>query len=181
MTAITMSTPGKGLTMMSLLALASGLAVAFTAPAPARAAATNASAAPTCTTSQLRGSIGAVEGGAGSVFTTLILRNVGDVCSVYGFPGVSLVAAAGRQIGFPARRQGAGVPIRYVILLHNGAASTILRTLNPGVGTTNCLPPSVGLRVYPPNRTAALFVPVRLSYCLHSFDVRPLTAGTTGQ
>ncbi len=181
MTTVNVRLRGKSLTIAGLLALAAGLAPTLAFPAAAHPTATEARTAPACMTSQLRGSIGIVEGGAGSVFTTLILRNTGAVCTVSGFPGVSLVAEAGRRIGRPARWQDDGVPIRRITLLPNAAASTILRTLNPGVGTTDCLPPSVGIRVYPPNRTAALFVPVRLSYCLQSFDVRPLVAGTTGQ
>lgn len=179
MIAVTVHTHRKSFIVAGLLALAAGLTPTF--EASAHAAASHPAAVPSCTAAQLRGSIGAVQGGTGSVFTTLILRNTGSVCTVYGFPGVSLVAAMGRQIGRPAQWQVNGVPLRRITLLPNGAASTILRTLNPGVGTTNCFPPSVGLRVYPPNRTAALFVPAHLSYCLQSFDVRPLVAGTTGE
>lgn len=134
---------------------------------------------PECTTAALHASIGATQGGAGSIFTTLLLRNAGHTtCFVQGYPGVSLVDRKGHQIGKAAARTPAPTPR---IVLHPGqAASTVIHTLNPGVGTTKCLTPSAALRIYPPDQRASLLVKAKLSECLGVLEVRPLVAGTAG-
>jgi hypothetical protein len=127
----------------------------------------------------LRAIIGGHDAGVGNIYTTLVLRNAGHVaCLVQGYPGVSLVDRHGRQIGRAARRVAA--PTKPIILKPGGTASTVIRTLNPGVGTTNCLAPSAAVRVYPPDQRASLLVPVRLSECLGVLEVRPLVAGSAG-
>jgi len=144
---------------------------------PGRAQA--AAGASQCHTAQLRGFIGGQNAGAGNLYTTLVLRNVGPgACTLMGYPGVSLVDRLGRQIGQPARWD-AGV-VRVVVLRPGGAASTTVHTLNPGVGTTDCLPPSTALRVYPPNERTSLLVPARLSDCLGVVGVKPFVAGMNG-
>jgi hypothetical protein len=138
-----------------------------------------AAAVPECATSVLHVTIGDTEGGAGSIFTTLVLRNVGHTaCFVQGYPGVSLVDRTGRQIGRPATRTSA--PAKRIVLRPGRVASTVVHTLNPGVRTTKCLAPSASLRVYPPDQRASLLVKARLSECLGVLEVRPLVAGTAG-
>jgi sugar lactone lactonase YvrE len=132
-----------------------------------------------CTTGLLHATIGATQHGAGSVFTTLVLRNVGHAaCFVQGYPGVSLLDRAGRQIGRPATRTPSAA--KRIVLRPGQAASTTIHTLNPGVGTTKCLAPSAALRVYPPDQRTSLRVKARLSECLGVLEVRPLVAGTAG-
>jgi hypothetical protein len=127
----------------------------------------------------LHASIGATQGGAGSVFTTLVLRNVGHAaCFTQGYPGVSLVDRMGHQIGRSATRTRATA--NRIVLRPGQAASTTIHTLNPGVGTTKCLAPSVALLVYPPDQRTSLLVKARLSECLGVLEMRPLVAGTAG-
>lgn len=150
---------------------------AVVAPRPASIA--GAATLPWCGAGVLRAEIGDQQGGAGNVYTTLVLRNVGRVsCLTRGYPGVSLADARGRQIGRPASR--AAGPKPSIALRPGGTASTVVHTLNPGVGTTNCLPSSSFLRVYPPDSYTSLFVRARLSECLGLLDVRPLVAGSSG-
>jgi len=166
-----------------------GLALAvalIAAPASTTWAAGNTSRAgsmalvPRCQTSQLRGFIAGQNAGAGNIYTTLALRNgSGAACSIAGYPGVSLVDSAGRQIGRPARWDARTV--HRLVLLPGGTASTTIRSLNPGVGTTDCLPPSAALRIFPPNQRVPLFVPARLSECLGTLSVLPFVAGTAGE
>ena len=138
-----------------------------------------AAAAPECGTATLRASIGGSDAGAGNIYTTLVLRNIGHAtCLVRGYPGVSLLDRQGHQIGRAAARTVA--PARTIVLRPGGAASTVIHTLNPGVGTNACLGPSVALRVYPPDQRKALLVPALLSECLGMLEVRPLVAGSTG-
>ncbi len=153
-------------------------APAVIAPRPMSAAVV-AAALPRCGAGVLRAEIVDQEGGAGNIYTTLALRNVGrGSCVTRGYPGVSLVDARGRQIGRPATRVARPGPL--IVLRPGGAASTVVHTLNPGVGTTDCLPPSFFLRVYPPDAYTSLLVRARLSECLEHLEVRSLTAGTSG-
>jgi hypothetical protein len=139
----------------------------------------DAAVVPECGTGVLRATIGGHDVGVGNIHTTLVLRNVGHVsCLVQGYPGISLVDRVGRRIGRPARRIAA--PTKPIVLKAGGTASTVIHTLNPGVGTTDCLAPSAALRVYPPDQRTSLLVPVRLSECLGVLEVGPLVAGSSG-
>lgn len=132
-----------------------------------------------CQTAQLRATLGGQNSGVGSIFTTIVLRNVSrQSCSVTGYPGISLVDGAHRQIGRSASWD-AGV-VRWFALRPGEFASTTVRSLNPGTGTTNCLPTSEALRIYPPNARTALLVPAHLAECLGILGVKPLVPGTNG-
>ncbi len=146
---------------------------------PAHAAYPAASMLPRCQTAQLRGSLGAQNGGAGSIFTPIVLRNVSrSTCTLFGHPGVSLLNRQYRQIGRSARWDPGTMGL--IVLRPGNAASTTVRSLNPGVGTTDCLPPSTALRLYPPDQRASLIIPARLSECLGTLSVKPLVPGTAG-
>jgi hypothetical protein len=141
--------------------------------------ATSAAVVPECGTSVLRASIGGSSAGAGNIYTTLVLRNVGHAtCFTQGYPGISLVDRNHRQLGAAALRVAA--PTKRVVLKPGGKASTVIHTLNPGVGTNDCVGPSVSMRVYPPDQFASILVPVHLSECLGVLEVRPLVAGSAG-
>ena len=133
-------------------------------PAPAPPAASPAPGSggvPRCTTAELRGSLGAGDAGAGSVFRPLLLTNTGTrTCELVGFPGVSYVAGDdGHQVGPAAEMDG---PRSAQVNLAPGkAASAQLRLVNVrNFDETACRPVAVrGVRVYPPGDTASLFVP----------------------
>ncbi|WP_462188258.1 DUF4232 domain-containing protein [Frankia sp. CcWB2] len=112
-----------------------------------------------CRTAQLALSSIDRQGTAGSDYERLVLTNIGhSPCVVRGFPGVSFVDAAGRQVGAAAEHTGpVGAPVR---LVPGGAATAVLRILHLGVAE-GCTPPSgtapvAVLRVYPPGNTEAL-------------------------
>jgi hypothetical protein len=143
------------------------------------APATRAAALPWCGVGVLHVSLGDHEAGVGNIYTTLVLRNVGrGSCTLRGYPGISLVDGRGHQIGKAATRIAGDRP--WLVLRTGGTVSTVIHTLNPGVGTTNCLPPSAALRVYPPDSYTPVLVRVRLSECLGVLEVHPLVAGSTG-
>lgn len=138
-----------------------------------------AAAVPECGTSVLRATIGGQSAGVGNLYTTLVLLNAGPgSCYVQGYPGISLVDRRGRQIGRAATRVKAIA--RPIVLRSGQTASTVIHTLNPGVGTTNCLGRSTALRVYPPDQRGSLLVRAHLSECLGVLEVRPLIAGSSG-
>jgi Protein of unknown function (DUF4232) len=137
-----------------------------TAAGPASAS-TSATLAPTppggtpnCGAGELRGSLGAAEGAAGSVYVPLVLTNVGGrTCELRGFPGVSYVAGDdGHQVGPAAAMSG---PRGGEVVLKPGAAAAAqLQLVNiANFDAAVCRPTPVrGLRVYPPGDTASLYV-----------------------
>ncbi len=177
------STAFTGLALaLALLGAQATRAAAQHTPAPRLAAVGRLTQAATplpCSPTQLRASLGQQTAGAGSIFTTVVLRNAGtQSCTLLGYPGVSLVDSRRRQIGRAASWDPRVVSL--VTLLPGGAASTLVHTLNPGVGTTRCSPPSAALRIYPPGGLTALYVPAHLSECLGTLGVLPVVAGTGG-
>jgi hypothetical protein len=130
-----------------------------------------------CSTDQLKASLGETQSGAGQRYTVLILTNTGTkTCELRGFPGVSLLDAAGKQLGEPASREGSEGPT--VSIAPGASASTTLHTSAQGLGAA-CEPTSTQLRVYPPDNTAALNFPAAYSAC-GGFRVSTLVAGTSG-
>ena len=125
--------------------------------------------APPCPTSALRVSVSASQGvAAGSSYYPIVFTNIsGAACTLYGYPGVSFVAAAGgSQIGIPATE--------------NPAHPRQLNTLAPGraghaelqvVDAENYPPANCGmvtahwLKVYPPNQTGPLYASFTAQAC----------------
>jgi hypothetical protein len=115
---------------------------------------------PECRTTNLKLSLGPGDGAAGHVFQALRFTNVSaQNCVIVGFPGVSYVTgSAGTQVGAPAARDGAKG--NEIILKPGDVASTIVTLTDVGVfDASTCKPTStLGLRVYPPDSTASMFV-----------------------
>ncbi len=134
-----------------------------------------------CHTSELSASLGRPDAGAGNIYIPLILKNVSTrTCEVAGFPGVSLLDASGAQIGQPATRE-TGLPEAAVKLAPGAVASTALHTQSEGVSPGGCLPPSVKVRVFPPNELDSLDIAGEVTVCGNSFSLSPLVAGATGR
>lgn len=113
-----------------------------------------------CKPANLKLTLGPSDGTAGTVFTALRFTNVGKTnCVMVGWPGVSYVTGdKGTQVGAPAVRQGAKGP---QITLHPGQlASSVVGMTDVGVfDPGQCKPTATrGLRVYPPDSTASMFV-----------------------
>ncbi len=112
-----------------------------------------------CPTSQLAVRSAGGEGAAGSTYENLVLTNIGTTsCAVRGFPGVSYLDAAGRQVGAAAVRSGpAGSTVR---LAPGALATATLRTVHPGIQEGCTEPgqstPVAALRIFPPANTTAL-------------------------
>jgi Protein of unknown function (DUF4232) len=106
-------------------------------------------------------------GAAGSSYYNLELTNLsGRACSISGYPGVSAVNLAGRQLGAAAGRDRAQPP--HLLTLAAGATATVLLRITD---VANFPAPScrqvtaAGLRVYPPNQTGAKVVPFPFRAC----------------
>jgi hypothetical protein len=106
-------------------------------------------------------------GTAGSTYYTLELTNLsGRRCVLTGYPGVSGVDLAGRQLGSAAGRN-AGVRQKSVVLAPGRAATATLQVADTGVfSKARCRPvKAAGLRVYPPNETRSKVVPFPFRAC----------------
>ena len=136
-----------------------------------------------CTSSELSVAQTNPSVGAGQYYSTLVFTNTSSAsCTLYGYPGVSYVAANGVQSGNPAQRAAGTVSL--VTLKPGGTAQTTLHDSNGGTGYTpqQCdLTPVQGLRIYPPNEKAAIFLPWKTSHCagtsINPFTIGPVTAG----
>ncbi len=128
-----------------------------------------------CSTASLAGSLDATGGGtAGTQYRQLILTNRGTTtCTVQGFPGVSLVDAAGTQLGSPAARDGAAGAL--ITLAPGASAASAVGFPDAGnFAPGTCSTTSTNLKVYPPNQTAALLVSLATQAC-PGFSVQTLT------
>ncbi len=137
-----------------------------------------------CATAQLRLGLGAAQGAAGSTYRPMTFVNTGSAtCTLDGHPGVSYVAGDdGHQVGAAAARTGTPT----VVTLAAGAtAHATLRVVNDqNYDAATCRPTAVtGLRVYPPDQTAAAFVPAAGTGCAATgvvlLTIGPVSAGAT--
>ena len=135
-----------------------------------------------CATSALKISQSAPNGYAGGVIVTLVFTNAsGAACTLYGYPGVSLVSSAQTQIGLAAKRSGTAVKL---IALGPGATASaslqIVDALN--FPSTTCDPVKAAyLRVYPPNQTASVLLPNTSQTCskpVQTLTINPVQAGS---
>jgi hypothetical protein len=123
-----------------------------------------------CKTAGLTATTDSTGGGAaGSVYMQLILTNAGtEPCLLKGFAGVSLTAEAnGEPIGEPAAR-GESTPVTDVLLAPGQAGTATLRYSQPGNYTDCSRTQAAGLRVYPPEDTASLFLAQPREACSNS-------------
>ena len=155
---------------------------------PTAAPASHAPAGPgTCLASGLKGTLGASQGAAGTIYTDLVLtNNSGHTCTLYGYPGVSFVTAAGgSQIGAAANRDTIS-PVTLVTLAPSGQANFLIGLTDVGVyPASQCTPVTVSmLRVYPPGDYDSLYVAYSGQTCALStkvvMRVSAVRAGLTG-
>jgi uncharacterized protein DUF4232 len=149
------------------IAIGAACVLALAAVVNASGARTTATAAADCKTSGLvvwldtRGNAA-----AGSIYYTLKFTNQsGHTCTLTGYPGVSAVDLRGHRLGSAASRNPSGV---HVVSLPSGATgSAQVRITQAG----NFPQPAchnvaaAGLRVFPPNQTAAKVVPIPFQAC----------------
>ncbi|HET7358098.1 MAG TPA: DUF4232 domain-containing protein [Nocardioidaceae bacterium] len=157
------------------------------APAPATSAAatpspspspSTAAAADPCGTEVLTVSLKPGGVAAGSTYQRLVFTNTGNAdCSLTGFPGVSYVTGRdGSQVGAAAERMGSS---RTVSLSPGGSAVAVVQSSDArNYPEDQCRQtPAAGMRVYPPNQTASVFVRDRALACADP-SVRVLHVGS---
>ena len=110
---------------------------------------------------------------AGSSYYKLEFTNLsGHACTLQGFPGVSALSLAGRQLGKPAARARTGTP-RQIRLANTATAVAVLRLVSvQNFPAASCRPvTAAAFRVYPPNQTASRTVPFPFGSCSRSGPV----------
>jgi hypothetical protein len=160
-----------------LIAVAAGVASIAAIAIPVASAAGSSHAAAAASPCSSIGTIAWLNtnssAGAGSVFFKLQFTNLsGRRCTLRGFPGVSAVDTRGHQLGRAASRD-TSTPVRS-ITLNNGvtarAALRIVQVVN--FPASSCRPvTAAGLRVFPPNQSAAKFIPFPFKACSRSGPV----------
>jgi hypothetical protein len=144
---------------------------------------TKQASTPRCHAGDLKVSLGAGDGAAGTTYTPLIFKNVsGHTCTLYGFPGVSWVAGNdGHQVNVPFARTDAA---KSTITLAAGAVGhATLATHDVGFfDAAQCKPVGVrGFRVYPPDETKSIFVALATKACsasgVNKGTVSPIAKG----
>jgi hypothetical protein len=133
-----------------------------TAPASSLSPAVTGTPGPSpCATSGLKLTLGAQSGYAGGVYQTIVFTNTsGATCTLYGYPGVSLVSAPPyTQIGLAAQRAST-VPVKLITLAPGASASAVLQVVDAlNFGPATCSPTKAAfLRVYPPNQTVPVYL-----------------------
>ena len=124
---------------------------------------------PTCRTSVLSVKIEQQEGTAGTHYFDMWLRNNSSArCAVRGYPGVSFIDAAGKQVGAAADRDPLSMPPdavsasgATVVLAKGGVALFAIGVVDPGAlpgCDQSTMAKSLTWRIYPPDNTVALLV-----------------------
>ena len=148
----------------------------------AQSAAT-AGTAPRCRTAHLAVSLVSSEGAAGSAYETVRLTNTGTTpCSLYGYPGVSLVGRKdGTQIGAAGRRD-TSVHAQNVTVPAGGSTTFVVRLGQAAnYPRSTCSPvPADGFRIYPPGSSTALYLPLKDATGCASTSVDLLTVRPVG-
>jgi hypothetical protein len=101
----------------------------------------------------------------------------GKACTLYGYPGVSLVSAPPyTQIGLAAKR-ASGTPVSLITLAPGAAGHAQLQIVDAlNYPTSTCGPVKAAyLRVYPPNQTVPVYLANTSQGC--SKPVQVLTVG----
>jgi uncharacterized protein DUF4232 len=125
---------------------------------------------PACATSALQVKLGSSNGYAGGVYVAIDFTNTsGSTCTLFGYPGVSLVTGPPyKQIGLAAKRS-ISTPKKLVTLAAGATATAtaplqIVDALN--FPSANCGPTkATALKIYPPNQTEPVYLPNTSTGC----------------
>jgi hypothetical protein len=157
---------------------ASGSTPAASPSAPAATSSSNtpavvapsssAAGTPACATSALQVKLGSSDGYAGGVYVVIDFTNTsGSSCTLFGYPGVSLVTGPPyKQIGLAAKRS-TSTPKKLVTLAAGATASAQLQIVDAlNFPSATCGPAkATALKIYPPNQTEPVYLPNASTGC----------------
>jgi len=147
---------------------------------------TSPAGAAACATSALHVTQGTPQGYAGGIYQPIIFTNAsGASCTLYGYPGVSLVSAPPyTQIGLAAKRSST-TPVKLITLAPGAAATSVVHIVDAGnFSPSTCSPVKAAyLRVYPPNQTVPVYLANTSQTCskpVQTLSVSAVQAGSGG-
>ena len=157
---------------------ASGSTPAASSSAPAATSSSNTPAVvapsssapgtPACATSALQVKLGSSDGYAGGVYVIIDFTNTsGSTCTLFGYPGVSLVTGPPyKQIGLAAKRS-TSTSKKLVTLAAGATANAQLQIVDAlNFPSASCGPTkATALKIYPPNQTEPVYLPNTSSGC----------------
>ena len=138
-----------------------------------------------CATSSLQVKQGVAQGYAGGVDQVIDFTNTsGSTCTLYGYPGVSLVSGPPyTQIGLAAKRTAASAPVKQITLAPGATGNALLQIVDAlNYPSATCGPTqATALKVYPPNQTVPVYLPSTTKGCTKSVQITfigPVRAGS---
>jgi Protein of unknown function (DUF4232) len=150
---------------------------------PAVAAPSSPAGPPACTTSSLQVKQGVGQGYAGGVYVVIDFTNTGaSPCSLFGYPGVSLVKGPPyTQIGLAAKRSTA-TPKKLVTLAPGATANALLQIVDAlNYPSATCGPTkATALKIYPPNQTEPVYLPNTSTGCAKPVQIMYIGAVRPG-
>jgi len=140
-----------------------------------------------CATSSLDVKQGLGQGYAGGVYEVIDFTNTSNApCSLYGYPGVSLVTGPPyTQVGLAAKRSTTSGQVKLITLAPGATANALLQIVDAlNYPSATCGPTkAAALKVYPPNQTAPVYLPNTSEACTKSvqiMNIGPVQAGSGG-
>jgi Protein of unknown function (DUF4232) len=134
---------------------------------------------PACATSALQVKLGPSDGYAGGVYVVIDFTNTsGSTCTLFGYPGVSLVTGPPyKQIGLAAKRS-TSTSKKLVTLAAGATANAQLQIVDAlNFPSASCGPTkATALKIYPPNQTEPVYLPNTSTGC--SKPVQVMYIGT---
>jgi hypothetical protein len=136
-----------------------------------------------CPTTSLSIKLGLGQGYAGGTYQVIDFTNVSKTsCTLYGYPGVSLVSGPPyAQIGQAAKRS-TSTPVKLITLAPGAIANAVLQVVDAqNYPASSCAPTkATALRIYPPNQTSSLYVATSAQGCAKSSQVLYIAAVSAG-
>ena len=136
-----------------------------------------------CPTSSLQLKQGVTQGYAGGVYQVIVFTNTsGSPCTLYGYPGVSLVSGPPyMQIGLAAKRS-TSTPKKLVTLAPGATANALLQIVDAlNFPSATCGPTrATALRIYPPNQTVPVYLPNTSNGCAKPVQIMYIGAVQPG-
>ncbi len=165
-------------------------AASTSAPAPVSSPSSAVSpavvGAQACPDGSLKVTQGLGQGYAGGTYEVIDFTNTSaSTCTLYGYPGVSLVSGPPYvQIGLAAKRQST-TPATVVTLAPGAAANATLQIVDAlNFPTATCSPAAAtDLQVFPPGQTAAVYLPNQSEACAEPVQttfIGPVQPGNGG-
>ncbi len=177
------STPAAG---GSSAAPTPSISVNTPAAAPSMTLTPPPTAPPACPTSGMRVKLGESSGYAGGVYVPIDFTNTSAAsCTLYGYPGVSLVTGPPYvQVGLAAERDTT-TPVTLITLAPGATANALLQIVDAfNFPPSTCSPvQATSIKVYPPNQTVPVYLPSTNEACakpVQTMFISAVQAGSGG-